>query len=102
MTTDQWIVLINAATLAPFAACALVYGLRSPWWTRPIGRALMLLLSSLCAVLLLAIAIRLLHTPDGPTAWTLRVITLGAVQVAGWWLFRLFLRYQRNKNGVRK
>jgi hypothetical protein len=88
--SNDWLIsLIYLSTLAPFVACVAVYA-PTPWRSHAIGRALMRLLASITAVLLLAIFVRLLDLPTWAT-WVLRLSTLGAVQVAGWLLFRQFL-----------
>jgi uncharacterized membrane protein len=95
--SNDWLIsLIYLSTLAPFVACVAVYA-PTPWRSHAIGRALMRLLASITAVLLLAIFVRLLDLPTWAT-WVLRLSTLGAVQVAGWLLFRQFLRYRRDRS----
>lgn len=93
MTEDLLIVGVYLTTLAPFLATAWVYA-PLPWRSSPMGVAVMRLLLSLSAVLLLAVMVRLLHLPT-PAVWVLRLLALGGVQVAGWLLFRQFRRYSR-------
>lgn len=99
--TDAINVVLFATTLAPFAACAVRYGFRSRWRSSAVGRALMLLLGSICAVLVLALAGRLVG-PDQPVVTVLRIATLAVVQVAGWQLYRQIVRYQRRRGATRK
>lgn len=92
--SDLLAVALLLATLAPFAACAFRYA-HSPWRGSELGRALMLLFGSVSAVLLLGVVARLTD-PEHPVVWVLRVLLLGAVQVAGWRVYRQITRYQRD------
>lgn len=84
---------IYAATWLPFVLCTLAYGLRSPWWRAPIGRALFTLLTSMTVVLTFAVAVQIGAVPDGVIdvlRWS-----LAGVAVAGWVLLVQILRIQR-------
>lgn len=91
-----WTFWLYAATCAPWAACLLVYGLRSPWrgsWT---GRAQFTIYASLTAVLALAAALRVIDVPYW-LAVTLAVCTLAAVCAAGVSQLINILRLQKER-----
>lgn len=84
---------IYAGTWLPFVMCTFAYGLRSPWWQAPIGRALFTLLTSMTVVLTFAVAVQIAVVPD----WVIDVLrwSLAGVAVAGWVLLVQILRIQR-------
>ena len=95
--SDLAVIALNALTLAPFLACAVAYGWRSPWHRSAIGRVIMGLLMSLCAVLVLAIIVRALGIND-PVAMVLRLAALSLVNLAGWALLWQIIALQRSRN----
>lgn len=78
----NWSFWLYVAALVPFALSLAFYGLRSPWWTSPTGRALFTLYAALTAVLSLVVVAYLGVFPT-PVRDLLR-ITIGGVAVAGW------------------
>lgn len=95
MTWIFWLVFgLYAAGAVFWTATALAYGLRSAWWHRAEGRALLLGWGSLAAVLDLAAIFRIIRLPLAVIV-VLAVIVLSAVDLAGLWQFATVLRLQR-------
>lgn len=78
----SWPFWLYASIAVPWTLCAVVYGVRSPWWRSPIGRSLFGSWTSLALVLILAALIRVVRLPH-PAVLTLAVAVLVAVGVAG-------------------
>lgn len=93
----NWVFWLYAALFLPFALFVAFYATRTPDWRRsPEGRALMILAGSIVAVVAFALLAQVTTIP--PTVRdVLRVITLGGVAVAGWYLFLNLLRRQRDR-----
>lgn len=77
-----WTFWLYAACAAPWTACLLTYGLRSPWRRSWVGRAMFTTYGALAAVLGLAALLRVVRLPVH-IAITLAVATLTAVGIAG-------------------
>lgn len=83
----NWIFWSYAFVWIPFACSTVLYGTRSPWRTLPIGRALMLLLGSLTAILTYVLVLIAVPVPE-TLGDIIRGVTLGGVGTAGYLLLR--------------
>ena len=97
MTLGFW---LYAAGAVPWAACAIAYGIRSPWYRSPIGRSLFGSWVSLACVLILAALFRVLPLPH-PVIFVLAVVVLSAVDVAGFIQLVTVLHLQRRDRADR-
>lgn len=89
----NWTFWLYAPPAAVWAACLLLYGLRSAWRRSATGRGQFVLYATLTAVLLLASVLRIVHLPYS-WAVVLAVVTMGGVLVAGLVQLVLILRAQ--------
>src|SRR5690348_16663890 len=83
-----------------WACCALLYGLRSPWWRSATGKVMLMTFSSLAAVLLMATAFRIARPPLW-LAIPLACAVLGAVVLAGLVQLINLVRLQRRDRSPR-
>lgn len=77
-----WIFWLYAAGAFFWAACAVVYGVRSPWWRSPQGRTMFGSWTALALVLTLAALFRVMQLPHR-LAVDLAAGVLSAVVAAG-------------------
>lgn len=77
-----WTFWLYAAGALFWSACALTYGVRSPWWSSAIGRSLFGSWTALALVLILAAVFRLTDLPH-PLDVDLAAGVLSAVVFAG-------------------
>lgn len=91
-----WIFWLYAMGAGAFTACALVYGLRSPWYRSAMGRALEALFASCAAVLILAVLVHVVNMPR-QVAIGLSISVMTAVDVTALVLLVTVLRVQRNR-----
>jgi hypothetical protein len=82
-----------------WSACAVAYGIRSPWWRSLIGRSLFGSWTALACVLILAAVFRVLPLPH-PVIVVLAVVVLTAVDVAGLVQLVTVLHLQRQDRSV--
>lgn len=97
MSTPTWVPIFNVAVLLPFLGCALLYGLRSPWWTTAAGRVIFALYVTVSAALMWILLANLLPDDAAVRAY-LRVLVLGPVGLVGVAHFVTILRYQRRES----
>jgi hypothetical protein len=90
----SWIFWLYVIGGAAFSACALVYGLRSPWYRSPMGIALEASWTSLAAVLILAVLLHLFPLRRD-VAVGLSITVMTAVDVTALVLLVTVLRLQR-------
>jgi hypothetical protein len=76
------IVWLYALGAGFWTGCALLYGLRSPWFHSSTGRVMLMTFTSLSAVLVLATVFRFVHPPLW-LAVPLALAVLAAVDLAG-------------------
>ena len=86
---DPFGAALYAATLLPFLSCILAYR-HSPWRKHPIGKVIMGLLGSMCAILALGVTARTFG--DNLVLLSLRVLFLVLLNIAGWALLWQILR----------
>jgi RsiW-degrading membrane proteinase PrsW (M82 family) len=92
---------IYLLTLAPFLACLLLYGLRSPWHRSAVGRSMITLYATIVTVLAWVAFASAAEVPE-ELRMLIRVPLLGAVSAAGWVQLVMIVRLQRRRRADRK
>lgn len=94
MNPDRWWAFaLCIVALAPYALFVAFYALRSPWWSSPVGRSLML--SKFVIVLLLSHVLVVLAAGDYTYRIAVWAVLFVMVAIAGATQFVLLLRLQR-------
>lgn len=90
---------LYVALWLPYTALVFVYGLGSPWWRAPIGRAFFLSKLALC--LLTSFILSIFVFGRYPWRDEIRAALLAVLGVAAWYQLLAVLRLQRQKRRSR-
>jgi len=88
-------VWLYVALWLPYTGLVLVYGLGSPWWREPIGRAFFL--SKVALFLLTSFILSILIFGHYPWFRELRAALLAILCIAAWYQLAVVVGLQRNK-----
>lgn len=103
MRSPAWVFWVYLVATVPWAGCLIFYGLRSPWWLSPTGRAQITTYASLTVVLGFATVLRLFQFPH-PALVAVVLVCLGGVCAAGVWqltnVLRIQQKFRRDRDGT--